>query len=232
MWQKWSLAWEGMWHTMTFDLDLYLQGYLVVTLPILSIIFICGTNSAHEGTMCYEPFPGQQVKDQGHTVDSRSGRGHPSSTDLQFLVFPKEGFFFVKANETEFYCRQKVYEWRNIIKSSKRAQDSIRNFIDWLIDWLFDWSIDWLIRWLSPMSPHRLIPVWEITHEECTYILMTKARIYDIFIANAQCDEYDQIEYTTTTNNNTDWRKSIILTKWCQLIYYRSINATGSVWIQ
>ena len=35
---------------MTFDLDLYLQGYLTVTLLILWIIFICGTNTTWEGT--------------------------------------------------------------------------------------------------------------------------------------------------------------------------------------
>ena len=38
------------------DLDLYLQYYLAATLPILWIIFICGTNTSHEGTMCYVPF--------------------------------------------------------------------------------------------------------------------------------------------------------------------------------
>ena len=59
IWHKWSPAWEGVSHTMTFDLDLFLQGYLAVTLSILWIIFICGTNTAHEGTMCYVPFPGQ-----------------------------------------------------------------------------------------------------------------------------------------------------------------------------
>ena len=52
-------------HAMTFDLDLYLQGYLAVT-PIYIIIFICGTNTTHEGTMCHVPFTGQKVKSQGH----------------------------------------------------------------------------------------------------------------------------------------------------------------------
>ena len=56
----------------TFDIDVYHPGYLAVTLPILWIIFICGTNithegTTHEGTMCHVPFPGQQVKSQGHT---------------------------------------------------------------------------------------------------------------------------------------------------------------------
>ena len=27
IWHKWSLAWEGVSHVMTFDLDLYLQGH-------------------------------------------------------------------------------------------------------------------------------------------------------------------------------------------------------------
>ena len=61
---------------MIFDLDLYLQGYLAVTLPILGIIFICGTNTTHAGTMCYVTFPGQKVKSQGHMVHSNlCGRG-------------------------------------------------------------------------------------------------------------------------------------------------------------
>ena len=34
---------------------------------ILWIIFICGTNKTHEGTICHVPFPDQQVKGQGHT---------------------------------------------------------------------------------------------------------------------------------------------------------------------
>ena len=41
-------TWEGVSHAMTFDLDLYLQSYLAVTLPILWIIFICGTNTTPE----------------------------------------------------------------------------------------------------------------------------------------------------------------------------------------
>ena len=32
---------------MTLDLDLYLQSYLTVTLPILWIILICGTNTTY-----------------------------------------------------------------------------------------------------------------------------------------------------------------------------------------
>ena len=47
---------------MNFDPNLYLQGYLAVTLPILWIIFTCGINTTHEGTMCHVPFRGQ-----GHT---------------------------------------------------------------------------------------------------------------------------------------------------------------------
>ena len=44
---------------MPFDLDLYLQGYLAVTLPISLMIFIFGTNTTQEGTMCHISFPGQ-----------------------------------------------------------------------------------------------------------------------------------------------------------------------------
>ena len=55
---KWSQAYEGVLHTMIYDLDLYLQGYLAVTLPILWIIFMCGTDTTHEGTMCLVMFPG------------------------------------------------------------------------------------------------------------------------------------------------------------------------------
>ena len=32
IWYKWSLPWEGVLHVMTFDLDLYLQGHLTLTL--------------------------------------------------------------------------------------------------------------------------------------------------------------------------------------------------------
>ena len=67
IWHKWSLAWEDVSHAMTLDLDLYLKGYLAAT-PISCIIFICGPNTTHEGTMCYIPYPGQR---QGHT-----GRSH------------------------------------------------------------------------------------------------------------------------------------------------------------
>ena len=31
IWYKWSIAWEGVSHVMTFDLDLYLQGYSALT---------------------------------------------------------------------------------------------------------------------------------------------------------------------------------------------------------
>ena len=41
------------------DLDLYFEGYLAVTLPILWIMYICGTNTTHESTLCHVPFSGQ-----------------------------------------------------------------------------------------------------------------------------------------------------------------------------
>ena len=31
LWYKWSLAWKGVSHVMTFDLDLYLQGHSALT---------------------------------------------------------------------------------------------------------------------------------------------------------------------------------------------------------
>ena len=31
IWYKWSIAWEGVSHVMTFDLDLYLQGHSALT---------------------------------------------------------------------------------------------------------------------------------------------------------------------------------------------------------
>ena len=62
IWHKLSLAWEGVSHAMTFDLDLYLQGYLAVTLPISWIIFMCDTNTIYGGTMCHLPFPGQRSR--------------------------------------------------------------------------------------------------------------------------------------------------------------------------
>ena len=44
---------------MTFDIVLYLKGYLAVTLPILSIMFTCGTNTTREGMICHAALPGQ-----------------------------------------------------------------------------------------------------------------------------------------------------------------------------
>ena len=79
---KWSLAWEGVSHVTTFDLDLYLQDYLTVTLPILwnvyiyIYVYIYDTNTTHEGTMCHVSFPGQYIKGQGHPDNSNhSGWG-------------------------------------------------------------------------------------------------------------------------------------------------------------
>ena len=40
IWHKWPPAWEGVSYVMTFDLDLFLQGYSIVTLPILWIVYI------------------------------------------------------------------------------------------------------------------------------------------------------------------------------------------------
>ena len=39
IWYKWSLAWEGVSHVMTFDLDLYLQGLSTLTLKIVSALY-------------------------------------------------------------------------------------------------------------------------------------------------------------------------------------------------
>ena len=36
---KWSLAWDGVLHIMTFDLDLYLQGHLALALKIVSALW-------------------------------------------------------------------------------------------------------------------------------------------------------------------------------------------------
>ena len=38
---------------MTFELDLYRQGYLAVTLPVLWIVYTCGTNKTREKMMCH-----------------------------------------------------------------------------------------------------------------------------------------------------------------------------------
>ena len=67
---------------MTFDLDLYLQGYLAVTLPISwSIHMWCKSTHEWTRTMCHLSFPGQQVRGQGHRGRSnfcRLGGGYPS----------------------------------------------------------------------------------------------------------------------------------------------------------
>ena len=59
IWHKWSLPWECVLHAMTLDLDLYLQGYLAVMLPILCIILISGRSTTRERTMSHVQFPGQ-----------------------------------------------------------------------------------------------------------------------------------------------------------------------------
>ena len=61
---KWSLPWEGVSYAMTFDLDLYLQGYLAVILHISWIISICGTNTTHDVSRTIARSIGQS---QGHT---------------------------------------------------------------------------------------------------------------------------------------------------------------------
>ena len=38
IYHKWSLVWEGVLHVMTFDLDLYIQGHLALTLKIVSAL--------------------------------------------------------------------------------------------------------------------------------------------------------------------------------------------------
>ena len=38
IWYKWWLAWEGVSHMMTFDLDLYLQGHLTLNLKTVSAL--------------------------------------------------------------------------------------------------------------------------------------------------------------------------------------------------
>ena len=47
-------------HAMTLDFDLYLQGYLAVTLSISWIIFIYDTKPTHEGTMHHISFFSQR----------------------------------------------------------------------------------------------------------------------------------------------------------------------------
>ena len=39
IWYKWSLAWEGVSHVMTLDLDLYLQGHSALTKKIVSSLY-------------------------------------------------------------------------------------------------------------------------------------------------------------------------------------------------
>ena len=42
IWYIWSIAWEGVWHVMTLDHDLYLQGHSTLTLKegVLRVKFI------------------------------------------------------------------------------------------------------------------------------------------------------------------------------------------------
>ena len=61
-----SILWcANCWSGTLSELSSY-PGHFVER-PISWIIFICGTNTNHEGMMCHIPFPSQSVKDQGHT---------------------------------------------------------------------------------------------------------------------------------------------------------------------
>ena len=83
IWHKWSL--EGVSHAMTSDLDIYLQGYLAVTLPVSWILFMC-----HK----YNPW-GDDDDLLYHFQVNRSKVGVIDSfeflqlgkSDLQFLVY-------------------------------------------------------------------------------------------------------------------------------------------------
>ena len=57
-------------HTMTFDLDQGLQGYLPVTLPVLWIIFICDTYTTHEGMQIFAVRAGDILVDHQSTISS------------------------------------------------------------------------------------------------------------------------------------------------------------------
>ena len=46
---KQKRPWDDVSHVMTLDLDLYLKGYLALTLPISWIIFICCTDTTVRG---------------------------------------------------------------------------------------------------------------------------------------------------------------------------------------
>ena len=63
-----------MLHAMAFDLDVYLQS-LSCDIAIFWIIFTCGTNTTHEGTICYVPFPGQRSRSHRSFAFLQSGGG-------------------------------------------------------------------------------------------------------------------------------------------------------------
>ena len=66
---------ERVCHAMTFDLDLYFQGYLAVTLRISWIMFICCTNRTHQGTMCHISFLGRRSRSHRSFEFLQSGWG-------------------------------------------------------------------------------------------------------------------------------------------------------------
>ena len=74
IWYKWSLPWEGGSHTLTFDLDLYLQGCLAVSFFAYFIVYI---HMWHK----YNPW-GDNVS---HKISKSIGQRSRSHRSFEFL---------------------------------------------------------------------------------------------------------------------------------------------------
>ena len=95
IWYKWSLPWEGGSHTITFDLDLYLQGCLTVSLPISWFIFICGTNTTHVS----------------HKISKSIGQRSRSHRSFEFLQ-----------SIWGYPSRSLIYNFASLVKSSQSVK--------------------------------------------------------------------------------------------------------------
>ena len=68
------------------------------SLHVSWIIFICGTNTTHEGMMCHIPFPGRTIGQKSRSHGSfkflLSDRGHPSRSPIYNFLLVNEWFYF------------------------------------------------------------------------------------------------------------------------------------------
>ena len=105
-WHKLLLTLVGALHAIAFDLDIYFQGYLAVTLPILWIIFICGTNTTHEEIMSI----GQKSRSHRSFESLPSGMGYLSKSPIYNFYFVLSIIKNMYGSMLKFHC---VYQTLN-----------------------------------------------------------------------------------------------------------------------